>query len=107
MLTPIHAFEVLAPDLAAPTVPEMPVSGDIDCVRCTGSQPGLADECWRGSVARYVWDLADRDNSGWVVPLGAVRRPAQPAPPRPARALGRRAARAARHRLGPAHGGDP
>ena len=52
-------------------VPETPVSGDIDCVRCTGSQPGLADECWRGSVARYVWDLADRDNSGWVVPLGA------------------------------------
>ena len=71
VLTPIHAFEVLAPDLAAPTVPETAVSGDIDCVRCTGSQPGLADDCWRGSVARYVWDLADRDNSGWAVPLGA------------------------------------
>ncbi len=25
----------------------------------------------RGSVARYVWDLAGLDRSGWVVPLGA------------------------------------
>jgi penicillin amidase len=54
------------------------VSGDIDCVRCTGSQPGIADECWRGSVARYVWDLADRDKSGWVVPLGASGDPRSP-----------------------------
>ncbi len=78
VLTPIHAFEVLAPDLDAPAVPEVSVSGDIDCVRCTGSLPGLADECWRGSVARYVWDLADRDNSGWVVPLGAAGDPRDP-----------------------------
>ena len=26
----------------------------------------------RGSVARYVWDLAGLDRSGWVVPLGAA-----------------------------------
>ncbi|MET0525400.1 MAG: penicillin acylase family protein [Nocardioides sp.] len=78
VLTTIHAFELFAPDLAAPAVPEVPVSGDIDCVRCTGSQPGLADECWRGSVARYVWDLADRENSGWVVPLGAAGDPRSP-----------------------------
>ncbi len=78
VLTPIHAFELFTPDVDAPTVPEVPVSGDIDCVRCTGSQPGLADECWRGSVARYVWDLADRDNSGWVVPLGASGDPRSP-----------------------------
>jgi penicillin amidase len=53
-------------------VPRLPVSGDVDCVRCTGSVPGLTDACWRGSVARYVWDLADREAGGWVVPLGAV-----------------------------------
>jgi penicillin amidase len=75
VLTPIHAFELLAPELDTPAAPEVPVSGDIDCVRCTGSQPGLADECWRGSVARYVWDLADRDKSAWVVPLGAAGDP--------------------------------
>ena len=92
-------------DLDAPAVPEMPVSGDIDCVRCTGSQPGLADECWRGSVARYVWDLADRDDSGWVVPLGASGDPRDPHHHDQLAAVGRRAARADRHRLGPAHGG--
>jgi penicillin amidase len=33
--------------------------------------PGLTDLAARGPVARYVWDLARRDNSRWVVPLGA------------------------------------
>ena len=33
--------------------------------------PGLTDEAYRGSVARYVWDLDDRRRSGWVVPMGA------------------------------------
>jgi penicillin amidase len=78
VLTAVHAFEVLAPQLGAPTVPELPLSGDIDCVHVTGSQPGIGDECWRGSVARYVWDLADRQRSGWVVPLGASGDPRDP-----------------------------
>ncbi|WP_395656226.1 penicillin acylase family protein [Nocardioides sp.] len=53
-------------------VPPVPLSGDNDCVRCTGSLPGVTDACARASVARYVWDLADRDGGGWVVPLGAA-----------------------------------
>lgn len=72
VVTPVHAFDVAATELAPPPVPPVPVSGDIDCVRCTSSVPGLSDACWRGSVARYVWDLADRDAGGWVVPLGAA-----------------------------------
>ena len=28
-----------------------------------------------GSVARYVWDLADPTASGWIVPLGASGAP--------------------------------
>ena len=28
--------------------------------------------CSRGSVARYVWDLADRTAGGWVVPTGTA-----------------------------------
>jgi len=71
--TPVHAFEVTG--LAAPEVPRLPVDGDADCVRCTGSLPGVTDEAYRGSVARYVWDLADREASGWVVPLGAAGHP--------------------------------
>jgi penicillin amidase len=69
VVTPIHAFEL--PGREVPPVPALPVSGDSDCVRCTGSLPGLTDEVYRGSVARYVWDLSDREASGWVVPMGA------------------------------------
>ena len=46
------------------------LAGDNDCVRCTGALPGVPF-AHRGSVARYVWDLAGLDRSGWVVPLGA------------------------------------
>ncbi|MGW3666910.1 penicillin acylase family protein [Streptomyces sp. NPDC005141] len=50
---------------------EPAVSGDNDCVLSTSSVPGLTDLSARGPAARYVWDLADRDNSLWVVPFGA------------------------------------
>ena len=53
------------------------LAGDNDCVRCTGALPG-SDTAHRGSVARYVWDLAGLDRSGWVVPLGASGDPADP-----------------------------
>ncbi|MCW2792749.1 MAG: sle [Nocardioides sp.] len=77
-LAAAHAFDVAAGSLVAPPLPEVGVSGDLDCVRCTGSLPGVTDGCYRGSVARYVWDLADRGASGWVVPLGAAGDPADP-----------------------------
>lgn len=72
VVTPVHAFDIYATGLEPPPVPPLPVSGDIDCVRCTGSVPGLTDACWRASAARYVWDLADRQAGGWVVPMGAA-----------------------------------
>ncbi|WP_406366030.1 penicillin acylase family protein [Streptomyces sp. NBC_00645] len=50
---------------------EPALSGDNDCVLSTSSVPGLTDLSARGPAARYVWDLADRDNSLWVVPFGA------------------------------------
>jgi penicillin amidase len=53
------------------------LSGDNDCVRCTGTVPG-ASTAVRGSVARYVWDLAGLDRSGWVVPMGASGDPRDP-----------------------------
>lgn len=69
---PTHAFDVADDDLEPPVVPAVAVSGDIDTVRCTGWLPGLTDGCYRGSVARYVWDLGDRTRSGWVVPMGTA-----------------------------------
>lgn len=55
-----------------------PVSGNNESVRCTGGSPGVAATAYRGSVARYVWDLADRSNSRWGVPFGADGRPGSP-----------------------------
>ncbi|WP_229401520.1 penicillin acylase family protein [Micromonospora okii] len=54
------------------------LSGDSDCVLATSSVPGFSDACWRGPVARYVWDLTDRADSRWVVPFGASGRPGDP-----------------------------
>ncbi|GAA4082906.1 penicillin acylase family protein [Streptomyces shaanxiensis] len=54
------------------------LSGDHDCVLCTSAVPGLTDLSVRGPGARYVWDLADREASRWVVPLGASGVPGSP-----------------------------
>jgi penicillin amidase len=47
------------------------LSGDHDCVLCTSAVPGWSDLSARGPAARYVWDLARREDSLWVVPFGA------------------------------------
>ncbi|WP_460067479.1 penicillin acylase family protein [Streptomyces sp. YKOK-I1] len=51
------------------------LSGDHDCVLCTTAVPGWTDLAARGPAARYVWDLARREDSLWVVPLGACGHP--------------------------------
>ncbi|MGW6748606.1 GNAT family N-acetyltransferase [Streptomyces sp. NPDC055006] len=60
-------------DEAGPALP-----GDHDCVLSTSSVPGVTDLSARGPAARYVWDVADRANSLWVVPLGASGIPGSP-----------------------------
>lgn len=59
-------------------VPAVALSGDTECVLSTSSVPGVTDTVLRGPVARYVWDLADRSASRWIVPLGASGDPADP-----------------------------
>jgi penicillin amidase len=78
VFSPTHGFDLADPDLEPPAVPATPVSGDVDAVRCTGWLPGLTDEAFRGSVARYAWDLADPATSRWVVPMGASGDPRSP-----------------------------
>ncbi|EWT03275.1 penicillin amidase [Intrasporangium oryzae NRRL B-24470] len=68
----IHALEGLP---GAPMLPRAAVPGDTGCVLAAGSAPGVTDRCSKGPVARYVWDLADRDASRWVVPGGASGAP--------------------------------
>ncbi|MHC3390311.1 penicillin acylase family protein [Streptomyces lavendulocolor] len=54
------------------------LDGDHDCVLSTSSVPGVTDLSARGPAARYVWDLARREDSLWVVPLGASGVPGDP-----------------------------
>ncbi|MEU1518775.1 penicillin acylase family protein [Streptomyces sp. NPDC005811] len=54
------------------------LSGDHDCVLCTTAVPGWTDLAARGPAARYVWDLARREDSLWVVPFGACGHPDSP-----------------------------
>jgi penicillin G amidase len=74
---PVHWYGLLV-DRDFDVLPRLPLSGDADCVRCCVSYPAITDECSRGSVARYVWDLADRAAGGWVVPVGAHGVPGDP-----------------------------
>ncbi|MBT2586836.1 penicillin acylase family protein [Arthrobacter sp. ISL-95] len=68
------AVHVLPRPLAS-SAPTADLSGDTGCVLCTESLPGVEDRSFRGPVARYVWDLADRRNSRWIVPFGASSTP--------------------------------
>ncbi|MFE5410663.1 penicillin acylase family protein [Microbacterium sp. NPDC056569] len=77
-LLPLHVLADV-PGAADPGARlDVPLSGDGDAVRCTGSTPGVTDRAWRGSVARWAWDLADREQSLWSVPFGAAGDPASP-----------------------------
>ncbi|MDX6356086.1 MAG: penicillin amidase [Streptomyces sp.] len=58
--------------------PQPGLSGDHDCVLCTTSVPGVGYRGIRGPAARFVWDLADRTESRWIVPFGASGVPGDP-----------------------------
>lgn len=82
VLAPFHGIDFAGvtashPELSARIRPEaVPLAGDAECVQANASVVGFSHVCRLGSAARYVWDLADRDASGWVVPLGASGDPA-------------------------------
>lgn len=73
----IHPLSAVFPQ-AAGVLDPAPVGcgGDGDTVQVSGAEEGLG--VVHSSVARYVFDLADWDRSGWIVPLGASGHPASP-----------------------------
>lgn len=79
LLHPIRLPVAPAVDAAAAEAyGAVPLAGDANAVLATSSVPGVSDACWRGPVARYVWDLGDRAASRWIVPFGASGRPGDP-----------------------------
>ncbi len=75
----VHPLSHLFPDspgAAAPT--SDPTGGDGDCVLATGGFPAQGTRSVYGPVARYVFDLADWDNSRWIVLHGASGHPGDP-----------------------------
>jgi penicillin amidase len=69
------SFPAAAPLLDPPAVP---VGGDGDTVQNAGFLPSAGYAVAATSVARYVFDLADWDRSGWVTPLGVSGHPGSP-----------------------------
>ncbi|MFE6700326.1 GNAT family N-acetyltransferase [Streptomyces sp. NPDC057718] len=70
-LSPWQALPDLAPGGSDAQAIRPGVAGDHDCVLSTSSVPGVTDLFARGPAARYVWDLARREDSRWAVPFGA------------------------------------
>ncbi|HUP86987.1 MAG TPA: penicillin acylase family protein [Acidimicrobiales bacterium] len=71
-----HVLGVLDDSLHPPS--RVGVGGDLDTVFSTGYTPTVGLDVKTGSVARYAFDLADWDRSGWVVPLGSAGAPPSP-----------------------------
>jgi len=58
--------------------PSVPYGGDMETVQASSYLPVEGLRTASGSVARYAFDVADWDSSGWVVPLGAAGEPGSP-----------------------------
>lgn len=65
-----HPLALGIPGAADLNPPVAGVAGDGETVRAGGIAPLLGLQCYSSSCARYVFDVADWDRSGWVVPHG-------------------------------------
>ncbi|MDP2856900.1 MAG: penicillin acylase family protein [Bacillota bacterium] len=75
-LRPVHPLSPVFPEHSAVlNPPARPRSGDGDTVHAGAYLPVTAFDVTTTSVARYMFDLADWDNSGWVEPNGVSGRP--------------------------------
>ena len=76
---PVHPLVAGFPKLAGTlNPPAVAVGGDGETVNASGFVPGAGYHVALTSVARYVFDLADWESSGWVVPHGASGHPGSP-----------------------------
>lgn len=75
----VHPLAAWRPDLAdeLPLPEPVELGGDNECVWATSTAPP-STEASNGPVARYVFDLADWDDSVWIVPHGVSGDPRSP-----------------------------
>jgi penicillin amidase len=73
---PNHPLALAVPELGATlNPPSVPMGGDGDTPQAAGIFPGASFNVAGTSVTRYIFDVADWDNSRWIVPLGASGHP--------------------------------
>jgi penicillin G amidase len=78
-LRPVHPLAAAFPDAARQLAPApTPMDGDNDTVQAAGYIPATGFNVTGTAVARYAFDLADWERSGWVVPHGASGHPGSP-----------------------------
>ena len=76
---PRHPLSLIVPAAAAfLDPPPVAAGGDADTVQAGAFIPAAGFGVTLASVARYVFDLGDWDQSGWIVPLGASGHPGSP-----------------------------
>ena len=76
---PQHTLSRSFPELAHMlNPPSIPIGGDGDTPQAAGYSPADPFTVTSTSVARYVFDTGNWDNSMWVVPLGASGHPGSP-----------------------------
>jgi penicillin amidase len=76
---PKHTLSAFFPEVA-PLLdpPSLPMGGDGDTPQSGGYSPNAPFTMTGSSVARYVFDASDWNNSAWIVPLGASGHPVSP-----------------------------
>ena len=76
---PVHPLSTIFPDISeALNPPSVSMGGGLDTPQAAGHSPMGPYVIAGTSVARYVFDLADWENSRWIVPLGSSGHPGSP-----------------------------
>ncbi|MEZ4521712.1 MAG: penicillin acylase family protein [Thermomicrobiales bacterium] len=76
---PTHPLALVSADLGeALNPPSVTIGGDSDTPQAAGIYPGVSYNVAGTSVARYIFDTADWENSRWIVPLGSSGHPGSP-----------------------------
>ncbi|MFW6074314.1 MAG: penicillin acylase family protein [Chloroflexota bacterium] len=76
---PQHPLAIANPELAESlNPPSVSAGGDGDTPQAAAIYPTVNYRVAGTSVTRYIFDVADWDNSRWIVPLGSSGHPASP-----------------------------